>query len=53
MQFFLIPGAPPLLRRTVELSHGGLSGHKSKMKFLSDYHRQAESMPKVLPSSKT
>ena len=42
MQFFLILiAAPPLLRK-VKVSHGGLSGHKAKMKFFSDYHRSAE-----------
>ena len=45
MQFFRIAdkGAIPPFRRTVKVSHGGLSGHKSKMKFFSDYyHCQAE-----------
>jgi len=42
MRFFLIlVAAPPLLQK-VKVSHGGLSGHKAKMKFFSDYHCCAE-----------
>jgi len=42
MQFFLILFAAPLLLRKVKVSDSGLSGHKAKMKFFSDYHRSAE-----------
>jgi len=36
MQFFLMLVVAH--RSQVKVSHGGLSGHKSKMKFFSDYH---------------
>jgi len=41
MRFLLIM---PLAHRSsqVKVSHGGLSGHKAKMKFFSDYHCGAE-----------
>jgi hypothetical protein len=40
MQFFL--SMVVAHRSQVKVSHGGLSGHKSKMKFFSDYHCCAE-----------
>jgi hypothetical protein len=41
MRFFLIV-ALAHRRSLVKVSRGGLSGHKSKMKFFSDYHCSAE-----------